>query len=82
MPRSMPMVIDSQKIEATVVINKKLPLDYNEPGDFLSGPADTFGELWGTNRVSLRLVSAEKTDPSMFFFAFFIFLSSSFLCFE
>lgn len=81
MPRSMPMVIDSQKIEATVVINKKLPLDYNEPGDFLSGPADTFDELLG-KRVSLRLVSAEKTDPSMFFFAFFIFLSSSFLCFE
>ncbi|XVF06077.1 hypothetical protein REPUB_Repub06bG0017300 [Reevesia pubescens] len=45
---------------------KKNHLDYNEPGDFLSGPADTFDELLG-RKVSLRIVSADKIDPTNIF---------------
>lgn len=59
----VPMAFNNHKIKGKVVVNKKILLDYNEFNDFVSGPVDTFGELLG-QRVSLRLVSADNTDPS------------------
>lgn len=56
------MAFNNHKIKGKVVVNKKILLDYNEFNDFVSGPVDTFGELLG-QRVSLRLVSADNTDP-------------------
>ncbi|XP_022720105.1 probable linoleate 9S-lipoxygenase 5 isoform X1 [Durio zibethinus] len=60
-----PMATDKHKIPATVVLMRKTMSDYNDLGDWLSGPADTIGEGLGIQKVSLQLVSADKTeDPS------------------
>ncbi|XVE63008.1 hypothetical protein DITRI_Ditri06bG0165200 [Diplodiscus trichospermus] len=52
-----------QKIKATVAVNKKLPLNYEELDHLLTGPAEEATEFFALN-ASLRLVSADKTDPT------------------
>ncbi|KAK6243130.1 hypothetical protein QUC31_009539 [Theobroma cacao] len=62
-PMALNNPVKQKKIQGSVVVVKKNLLDYNDLNDFQSGPADTILEMLG-QRVSLRLVSAEKTDPT------------------
>ncbi|XVF31339.1 hypothetical protein REPUB_Repub16aG0137300 [Reevesia pubescens] len=62
MSNLMPMAIDNQKIQSTIVVMKKTEKEYNDPDDKWSGLKDTWGEIIG-QKISFRLISADKIDP-------------------